>query len=158
MIGTSRAGAWMLGTCTDDVGRASANVASPLCANIPNRKMSTSPNSTNTPAAMYRRLTVIGLRALVTVASAVIRSTPSPLLPARWPGPARSRNTARISGGAATNKTIRPSMTSVISTGTEVAACITVLPASSAPNSSAASTTPSGLARPSRATVMPSMP
>ena len=49
-------------------------------------------------------------------------------------------------------------MTSVISTGTEVAACIAVLPASSAPNSSAASTTPNGLARPSSATVMPSMP
>ena len=49
-------------------------------------------------------------------------------------------------------------MTSVMSTGTVVAACITVLPASSAPKSRAASTTPSGLARPSSATVMPVMP
>src|SRR6266545_1129478 len=45
-----------------------------------------------------------------------------------------------------------------MSIGVEVAACMFRPPARSAPNCSAASTTPSGLARPSRATVMASKP
>ena len=42
--------------------------------------------------------------------------------------------------------------------GVDVLACIAMPPACRAPNSSAASTTPSGLARPSSATVMASNP
>ncbi len=49
-------------------------------------------------------------------------------------------------------------MTLVTSAGTPVAASMTVPPAFIAPNSSPARTTPSGLARPSSATVMPSKP
>ncbi len=63
-----------------------------------------------------------------------------------------------ISGGAATNSTIRPSSTCTMSVGTDVMPATFVPPALSAPNSSPASTTPAGLARPSRATVMPSNP
>ncbi len=46
----------MLGTCTDEPDTVSANVASPLCAKNPNRKMSISPNRMKAPAAMARRL------------------------------------------------------------------------------------------------------
>src|SRR5215475_5486930 len=74
------------------------------------------------------------------------------------PPVARSRNSSRISGGAATKSTIRASMTLTTSDGTPVAASMTVPPASSAPNSSPARSTPHGRARPSSATVMPSKP
>jgi hypothetical protein len=63
-----------------------------------------------------------------------------------------------MSGGAATNSTMRPWSTSTMSDGTCVAASMFVPPACRAPKSSAASTTPTGLARPSSATVMPSKP
>src|SRR5215467_4504670 len=56
----------------------------------------------------------------------------------------RSRNSSRISGGAATKSTIRASMTLVTSDETPMAASMTVPPASSAPNSSPARTTPHG--------------
>jgi len=49
-------------------------------------------------------------------------------------------------------------MTVVMSTGIWVWACIVTPPALSEPYKSAASTTPPGLARPSRATVIASMP
>ncbi len=64
----------MLGRLKDAPADASENVASPLCANMPNKKMSISPNAMNVPAAMARRLAAAGAR--IAVPSVVTRSTP----------------------------------------------------------------------------------
>ena len=62
------------------------------------------------------------------------------------------------SAGAATNSTIRACSTSVSSFGVPALACIATPPTLIAPNSRPASTVPSGLARPSSATVIASKP
>ena len=74
------------------------------------------------------------------------------------PRAARSRKIALTSAGAAMKSTI--SAWSTVTSSSEMPAydCIWLPPACSAPNSSAASTTPHGLARPSSATVIASKP
>jgi hypothetical protein len=69
-----------------------------------------------------------------------------------------SRNTLRMSGGAATNRTFNDCTTSTMSIGVPVRACMITPPARSPPNKMPASTVPKGLPRPSSATVIASKP
>ncbi len=101
-------------------GWENAKVTSPWCANRPNTKMSTSPNTANVTGPSQRRQGLTGAASAFTTGACSVMVMRSPL-PDRPATPAarvaRSRYMARISGGAATNSTISASSTSTMSTG-----------------------------------------